>query len=261
MKKLIFILSFIALGITFNSCNDDDDSSPSPEAKYPYSVRMTDAPGPYDAVYVDLVGVEVTGDNNETVSLNTSAGIYNLLDLTNGVTTLIATSIEDEARVSQIRLILGTNNSVVIGGVTYPLSTPSADQTGLKILVNQTFQANVANTILIDFDANQSVVALGNGDYKLKPVLRTIAATSTGSIKGNITPVGTIAAVSATSATTGIIYSTNVDDMGNFQILGLPPGTYSVTITPPSPLLPVTQTNVVVLANAATDIGLVALVP
>lgn len=257
MKKLIFILSFIALGITFNSCNDDD-SSTSAEAKYPYSVRMTDAPGPYDAVYVDLIGVEVTGDNSETVSLNTSAGIYNLLDLTNGVSTLIATSIVDEARVSQIRLILGTNNSVVINGVSHPLSTPSADQTGLKILVNQTFQANVANTILIDFDANQSIVDQGNGTYKLKPVLRTITATTTGSIKGSITPVGTIAAVSATSTTTGFVYSSNVSDTGNFQILGLPPGTYTLTITPLSPLLPVTQTNVVVLANIATDIGVVA---
>ncbi|WP_300568548.1 DUF4382 domain-containing protein [Flavobacterium sp.] len=255
MKKLIFILSFIVLGISFNSCNDDDSSAS--EAKYPYNVRMTDAPGPYDAVNVDVVGVEVINEDH-TVLLNVDAGIYNLLDLTNGVSTLIATSAEDESHVSQIRLILGTNNSVVVNGTSYPLSTPSADQSGLKILVNQTFHANTVNTILIDFDANLSVVETGAGVYKLKPVLRTIAATSVGTIKGNITPIGTIAAVSATSTTTGVVYTSNVNDAGNFQILGLPPGTYTVTITPLSPLLPVVQTNVVVTANVETNIGVIA---
>jgi hypothetical protein len=253
MKKLIFLLSIIVLGISLNSCNNDDDS---PNATYPYSVKMTDAPGPYSAVNIDLQAVEVIHSDGQAVTLSTNAHIYNLLDLSNGVNTLIAASVLNNPNVSQIRLILGTNNSIVINSVTYPLSTPSADQTGLKILVNQTLMANVDNTIIIDFDANQSIVDLGNGSYKLKPVLRTVAVTGMGSIKGSITPIGTLAAVSATSG--GITYSSNVDSSGNFQIMALPPGTYSVTITPPLPLSAVTIPNVVVLANAATNIGVTA---
>jgi hypothetical protein len=253
MKKLIFLLSIIVLGISLNSCNNDDDS---PNATYPYSVKMTDAPGPYSAVNIDLQAVEVIHSDGQAVTLSTNAHIYNLLDLSNGVNTLIAASVLNNPNVSQIRLILGTNNSIVINSVTYPLSTPSADQTGLKILVNQTLMANVDNTIIIDFDANQSIVDLGNGSYKLKPVLRTVAVTGMGSIKGSITPIGTLAAVSATSG--GVTYSSNVDSSGNFQIMALPPGTYSVTITPPLPLSAVTIPNVVVLANAATNIGVTA---
>ena len=54
------------------------------------SVRMTDLPGNYDEVNVDIRGVEVTG-NGGSVTLNINPGIYNLLDYANGVDTLIAT--------------------------------------------------------------------------------------------------------------------------------------------------------------------------
>lgn len=125
MKKLNFMLSIVVIALTLNSCSNDDSSN-----NYPYNVSMTDASGPYDAVYVDLKAVEVIGDNGKTVSLNTTAGIYNLLDFTNGADTLIASSTLNNARVNQIRLILGPNNTVVINGVSYPLSTPSAEQSG-----------------------------------------------------------------------------------------------------------------------------------
>jgi len=253
MKKIIFILSIITFGIVLNSCNKDESTA----ARYPYSVKMTDAPGPYDAVYIDLKAVEVIGSNGQAVSLNANAGIYNLLELSNGVNTLIATSVLADATVSQIRLILGPDNSVVIDGTTYPLSTPSAEQSGLKLQVHQVLYADVANSIIIDFDANQSIVATGGGTYKLKPVLRTIVTATTGKIEGSITPIGTLAAVTATSSG-GVSYSSNVNAEGNFQILGLPPGTYSVTITPDLPLLPVTVTDVVVQAGVTTSLNVVA---
>lgn len=253
MKKIVLMLVAIsAFAITFYSCSSDSSSS----GNYSYKVRMTDAPGPYSEVNVDIQSVQVIGTNGEAVTLNTNAGIYNLLDFTNGADTLIASSTLSSAEVSQIRLILGSNNTVVLDGVSYPLSTPSAEQSGLKLLVNQTLEADVDNSILIDFDANTSVIQTGNGTFKLKPVLRTVVTAITGNIEGNISPVGTLAMVSATS-TANIEYTSNVDANGDFKITGLPPGTYTVTITPLLPLLPVVQTNVVVQAGVSTDIGLV----
>jgi len=244
----------IAFAIALNSCSSDNSSSSS----YPYKVRMTDAPGPYSEVNVDVQSVEVIGADGQTVVLNTNAGIYNLLDFTNGADTLIATSTLTSAQVSQIRLILGPNNTVVVGGQTYPLSTPSAEQSGLKLQVNQTLQADIENNILLDFDANTSIVETGNGTYKLKPVLRTVVTAISGNIEGNITPVGTLAMVSATSTSTNIVYTSSADITGGFRITGLPPGTYTVTITPLSPLVAVTQANVVVQAGVSTDLGVIA---
>ena len=253
MKKLMILLIAVATGISTTSCNDDSTAK-----NYPYNVRMTDAPGPYEKVNIDLQAVEVTGNSGQTVTLNTTAGIYNLLDLSNGVNKLIATSNLTDANVNQIRLVLGPNNTVVVGGVTYPLSTPSAEQSGLKLQINQTLQADIQNEIMIDFDANVSVIETGNGTYKLKPVLRTIVTAISGKINGSITPVGILATVSATSSA-GVVYSSNVNSLGLFQVSGIPPGTYTFTVTPLLPMLPVTKTNVVVVAGVSTNVGVIAL--
>ena len=253
MKKVFFMLFTVVLGITFNSCNKDSDSS-----SYPYRVSMTDAPGPYDKVNIDLKAVEVIGSNGQAVMLNTTAGIYNLLDYSNGLSKLIATSTLSDSRVEQIRFVLGTNNTVVVSGVSYPLSTPSAEQSGLKLQVHQTLVADIQNEILIDFDANVSVIQNGDGTYKLKPVLRTIVTATSGNISGSITPVGTMATVTATSST-NVVYSSNVNNLGQFKISGLSAGTYTVTVTPASPLVPVTQLNIIVVAGITTNLGVIAL--
>lgn len=249
MKKMKFILSFALLGLLLVSCNNDDTN-----AKYPYAVRLTDAPGPYDEVNVNIQGVEVIDENGKTVALNVEKGIYNLLEFSNGVDTIIATDSLEISSVKQIRLILGAGNTVVLDGVSYPLSTPSAEQSGLKIKVNQTLQDGILYTVLLDFDANKSVIKLGNDGYQLKPVIRTIEKAISGSIKGKINSVGTMAVVSATSST-AVSYTSNVNENGDFLIMGLPPGTFTITITPALPLLPITKTNVMVTAGITTDIG------
>ena len=249
MKKINFILSIVMIGLVMNSCSNDSAKS------YPVAIKMTDAPGPYDAVFVDLQGVEITGSGGETVALNAKKGIYDLLELSNGVSALIATDTLQTSKIEQIRLILGTNNTVVLDGVTYPLSTPSADQSGLKLQVHQTLEQGILYTILLDFDANKSIVVTGTGTYKLKPVVRTIQTAVSGSIKGKISPVGlaTVTVVSATDAT--LSFSTNVNAEGSFMVMGLPSGTYSLTITPVLPLLPFVKSNIVVTAGITTDIG------
>jgi hypothetical protein len=238
---LIFILS-----LTINSCKKDVKTS--------YSIRMTDAPGPYTEVNIDLQSVEVTGNGGKSMMLSITPGIVNLLDFSNGLDTLIATGELDYGSVEQIRLVLGANNTVVVNSVTYPLSTPSADQSGLKLQVHQVLTAGVAYNVLLDFDANKSIVSTGNGQYKLKPVIRTVEIALSGSIKGNILPLGTSVTVEATS--NGISYSTAVNELGRFLIQGLPAGTYSVTLTPASPLNPFTFDNVEVTTGINTDIGI-----
>lgn len=249
MKKFNIILSVFVLGLVFVSCKKDEN-----KPYYPYAIRMTDVPGPYDAVYIDLQGVEITGGGGETVITNVHTGIYNLLDYSNGIDTLIASGTLNDANVSQIRLILGPNNSVVINNVSYPLSTPSADQTGLKLQVHQTLQAGVLYSVLLDFDANKSIVELGNGNYKLKPVIRTIEAAISGAIRGKISPAGTLAFATATSAS-NLSYTASVNANGDFLLMGIPAGTYTVTVTPSLPLIPVTQTNISVTTGGTTSLS------
>lgn len=249
MKKAHFAIGMFMLSALVFSCTKDIN-------KYPVNVRMTDAIGPYDAVNIDLQRIELTGEDGALIAMNTNAGIYNLLDFSNGADTLLATGDLEVSRLEQIRLILGANNTVIVDGVSYPLSTPSADQSGLKLQVHQTLEAGVVYSILLDFDANKSIVSTGNGNYKLKPVIRTIDTAISGAIKGNITPVGTMAVVMVNSTES---YSSNVSETGEFMIMGLPAGTYSLTITPVEPFLEVILETVTVTIGVTTDIGTITL--
>lgn len=249
MKRLSVFLSIIVVVFIMSSCKKDTTTS-----TYPYAVRMTDAPGPYNAVYIDIQGVEIIGNDGNIVMLNMLPGTYNLLNFSNGVDTLLCTGTLNTGIVNQIRLILGPNNFVMVDSVTYPLSTPSAEQSGLKLQVHQTLQAGVLYTVLLDFDANKSIIKEGNGTYKLKPVIRTVETALSGAIKGKISPNGTLAFVTATSSTSNT-YTSNITLAGDFMLIGIPDGTYSVTVTPAVPLNPVTINNINVTIGFTTDLG------
>jgi hypothetical protein len=140
-------------------------------------VRLTDGPVNLAEVNVDIreVRVKFSDDTSSTTgwfTLNTHAGIYNLLGLQNGVDTLLATAPLPKDVVKEIRFVLGANNSVkdLLGNV-YPLTIPSGSESGLKIKVSKKLSASL-ETVLIDFDAALSIFQTGTGDYKLKPVLK-----------------------------------------------------------------------------------------
>ncbi len=241
----------IMLVLVVGSCKKSLD-------KYPIDVRMTDASATYDAVNIDLQGVEITGSNGTAVLMDVNAGIYNLLNFSNGVDTLLATGGLEVSEISQIRLILGPNSTIVVDGTSYPLSTPSADQSGLKLQVHQALEAGVLYTVLLDFDANKSVVVTGNNTYKLKPVIRTIETAISGSIKGKITPIGTAAVVTVTSES-NLSYSTNVTTGGDFMFKGLPAGIYALNVAPAMPFHEINVVNITVVNGVTKDVGTIIL--
>lgn len=251
MKRINLISGLLLFGLIFSSCNKESEKS------YPFSVRMTDNPAPYSAVNIDLKEVIVKGNDDVEITFTDAAGIIDLLELSNGNNVLLATGSLNTDSIQQIRLVLGPENTIVVDGETHDLSTPSAEQSGLKLQVHQALEPGVNYEIMLDFDANKSIVKTGNGGYKLKPVIRTINTATSGAIRGNITPVGTVASVTAESG--GETYSSNVDSDGNFLIMGLPEGTYSLTVTPEEPLNPSTLEGLEVTIGSTTDAGTITL--
>jgi hypothetical protein len=258
MKTFKIIFSIIILSVVFSYCKKESSGpSPDPAKPTPYFIRMTDAPGPYTAVNIDLQSIVITGAGGSSVTLNTTPGIYNLLDFANGVDTLIATGSLTVGTVEQIRFILGPNNTVVSGGTTYPLKVPSGEQSGLKLQVHQVLQAGVPYYVLLDFDANRSVIETGNGSYQLKPVIRTIETALGGAISGQLSQAGVSAVITASSSSNA--YATAPDPNGNFIIKGLPAGTYSVSVVPVSPAVSSTINSVPVTTGATTTLGVITI--
>jgi len=222
MKRLLIIGSSIGL-LFLASCNDSEGSDTAT-----VNVRLTDGPAAYDAVNIDIQRIEINS-NGEWTALNfPSPGVYNLLNFKNGTDTVLGQAVLPTGEVSQMRMILGANNSLVVNGVNYPLQTPSAQQSGLKFNWHQTLAANGAYTVWIDFDAGRSVVKTGNGSYILKPVIRTFSELTNGQIKGYVQPQAADAVVHAIVASDTIATAIPNPD-GFFMFSGLQQGTYTVS--------------------------------
>jgi hypothetical protein len=164
--KLFSLATAIALTF-FISCKKESGGRST------LNVRMTDAPAEYQEVNVDLekVYVKLSGDSAGWVELNAVAGVYNLLGLQNGVDTLIGSETLPSETVKEIRLVLGSDNTIKVNGTVYPLVIPSGAESGLKIKVNKKLESSI-ETLIIDFDAALSVHEEGTGNYKLRPVLK-----------------------------------------------------------------------------------------
>ena len=172
MKKIgLSLLVAFSLGtVLFVACSKDNDSHSTT-----LKVKMTDNPVVAEEVNVDIQQIRVKFKDGDSIStwmdLNTTAGIYNLLGLQNGVDTLLAVGLIPTNTVKEIRFVLGSNNSIKVAGVTFPLTIPSGAESGLKIKVNQRLNGTL-DSLLIDFDAALSIHQTGNGTYQLKPVLK-----------------------------------------------------------------------------------------
>jgi hypothetical protein len=236
MKKFTgLLLAFVAVTM-FISCSDDD--SPASDQNARVKISMTDAPGDYEKVFIDVIDVKIkadaAADEEGWVSLsNVKPGIYDLLTLTGGVTQLLADAEVPAGFLGQIRLILGPDNSIVLKGETeeIDLSTPSAQQSGLKLQINQELEGGQEYLFLLDFDVDKSiVVAGGSGGYSLKPVIR-LSANEGGAIMGKISPGSTFKSLIEAKSSAPTI-SAYTDANGEFVLHGVPNGIYELTITP-----------------------------
>ena len=236
----------------FNSCKEDDNVSGDSFL----SVRMTDTTADYDSVIIDIQAVEIKTASASGIMLNVNPGMYNLLDFSNGNDTLIASANVPAGLVTQIRLILGSNNYVVIGGVRFDLTTPSAQQSGLKLNLHTNLVAGIDYTLLLDFDAGRSIVTTGSGSYILKPVIRVVSVAASGSIAGEVIPPAALPVLAKAYNVTDTL-SSFTDSTGHFLIRGVPAGTYTLVLGPQFPYIPDTLNNISVSVGSLTDIGLI----
>lgn len=256
LTYLAILVGFFTASVFIISCSD----STSPETgQGQLKLIMVDAPAGYDEVNIVVTRVEVhrtdADSNSGWFVINDITATYDLLTLRNGASVILGNNSLDAGHYSQIRLLIGQGSNIVVDGITYPLEIPSGEQTGVKL--NHSFEILSATLyeLILDFDAERSIVQTGNGQYKLKPVIRVVPMIISGSISGRISPpvaAGYVYAISG-SDTAGTI---SEPITGTFRLMALLHNTYRVEVFSALPVYnDTTITNVVVNTGQNTDLG------
>lgn len=128
-------------------------------------------------------GLEGAQDNDARLPIVVTYGTAHTVDILTlrFQQELLGTVTIPAGKYKQIRLILEPNPTGVgrdpvnyltlktAPAVKIPLTTPSAQQSGLKVPGQFEVKSGIINAVLLDFDPNTAIVVRGNGDYNLKP--------------------------------------------------------------------------------------------
>lgn len=243
-KKIKLLSLFVLAVFCLQSC-----SSEQKQATANVKFKLVDAPGDYEQVNVEIIDIQYNSseDDGGWKSFNSFVGpvSVDLTTLIAGNSLLLSDEIIEAGTLNQVRLILSNNNTLLLEGETQTrvLSTPSAQQSGLKLKLNQKLEPGFSYSFILDWDVQKSVVQSGNsGGFNLKPVIRVVAEVNSGSISGTV--VGddvndtsdenvavSNALVSLYSANDIYVTETLTDDNGKFMIQGIAGGDYKLKIT------------------------------
>ena len=139
-------------------------------------IKLTDNPVPWpqvESVYVNVVGVEIFSNKLGWETLPTGDEITDLMTIRDGGQQSIGLDEVPSATYTQLRLILGVNNTIVLTGeAPQPLTVPSGQQSGIKIIGNFAVPSGGTTTVVLDFDAELSIHMTGSGKYMMNPVVK-----------------------------------------------------------------------------------------
>ena len=275
--------AMIAMVLVFSACTKSGVNENSSVA-----IFLTDGPGDFDAVNIDIQKVEVKVDKDEKykrddnrnrmdddkddhmkrkddfgewIDLGFAPKIIDVLSLRNGIETQLGTANIDAGTVRKIRITLGTKNTVVKTGVTYDLVLVNETSNFLyiKLYDNHRERGNRNDVkVWVDFDIANSIVE-ANGKFYLKPVLRPFCNANFGEIEGKVLPLDAKAVVRVSDGA-GFNAVALPSREGEFKVRGLNDGTYTVTVEGLAPYKSKTIRNVVVKKGEDTKIGTITLV-
>lgn len=258
----MFVMLLATIG--FSACNGGGGGGGSSDGSGTVSVGLTDsASDKYHAVYITVADVQIcekdtdnsSDDNCNWRSLQTendeplSNRTYNLLKLVNGVTEAIGSKEFDEGEYNQIRLIIGDTpepennllgephefaNYLILNddsNTIEPLKIPSGFQTGIKLVHRFVVEAGKIKELVLDFDADRSVVKAGNsGKYNLKPTIKVFETDDKIEVDGTVTDDSgtsiknaTVSAQISDGLSATVIRSTTTTEVGYYQLSLLSP--------------------------------------
>jgi len=283
-KLFLGLASFVvAFALFLSACTKNDVNA----SRGNVSIFLTDGPGEFDSVFIDITKVEVKVDNDslhkhqddhgkddddrddhekrkdgygEWVDINFKPAIIDILSLRNGVETKLGEKNIAAGIVRKIRITLGSQNRVVVGGKSNTLELKNETNNLLYVKLSSKHRQRSADSstkVWVDFDIARSIEEKG-GKYYLRPVLRPFCNDNYGEVEGKVLPLAAKAVVRITNGA-GFDGVALPNREGEFKLRGLESGTYTVTVEGIAPYLKETISNVVVTKGKDTELGTITL--
>lgn len=231
-------------------CDEGDEKYYKPEdfvfTTSTLKVKMTDAPFPFEFVAeanvtIDKIELKTMNEEEEFILLSEEEMSFNLLDLTNGITTVLVDMEIPTGSYDQIRMRVSASSVLLTDDRIFDLKIPSGEQSGLKVKFPSTLEIAEGedSELLLDFDVSRSFKAQGNvknissiKGFIFTPVIKATQPKETGELTGQVTDISSSLAIEGVQlsvfAADTLNTSTFTDSDGNYTVIGLLPGTYSV---------------------------------
>lgn len=191
--RMMMVISTAAAVVACSRQGSIDTSGNAYLSSYPQEktdnlrMSMTDAPSKdLKNVFVNVAHAELlvsNGGKNSRIMVAQDLGLVDLLTLRNGVLLPMQDfSLPEGVEITGIRLVLKgeDNHAIKKNDERCEMQTPSGQQSGIKIHLSEPFtiQEGKDYSMIMDFDAEKSVVVKGNGQCLLKPVLKLLTVTT-----------------------------------------------------------------------------------
>lgn len=185
------------------------------------------------------------GENADWVVIFEGQKEFNLLDLRNGRTDLLANTTIPAGTYSEMRLIVTQGTVTLKDGREFKLKIPSGAHSGIKLHFTFTVGEGQEKQLLLDVNLSRAFKVIPGGAIKhakdirgfmFRPCLgaRLINIVQAGSIGGLVTDTSQapLANVTVTALRDGQeVASTSTDVDGTYSLVGLTTGTYTVTFS------------------------------
>lgn len=260
IKKVATGVFLLFFGI-FTACDNTGSDN-----KALINVLLIDAPGDFDEVWVEILGVELLPagsrglENGDLVFLPYTPAdkIVRLTDLVGSQRLLLGRKEVPAGIVSRVKLLLGDTHYFIKGGQRFPLQLANNAEDFLTMQLQANAAANFALDIYIDFDVATSVKAGASGSFLLEPALRAFTLDRTSEVRGIVQPPAARPFVYAIHESD--TFATITSGTGEFRLRGLPPNPYRILIRPRATHLD-SALNLTTFADSVINLGNIPLKP
>jgi hypothetical protein len=125
-----------------------------------------------NALNISVVKMEIIRSSDGAhITLLDTPKTMDILQITANNPVILSTVSLRPGLYDQLRLILSNNNTIVIDNETFPITIPSGQQSGVKIVGPFNIPSGKLFKLILDFVAEDSVIYNKGQGYKLKPVI------------------------------------------------------------------------------------------